>query len=521
VEILVAILGTLVAVAILYEVARRLGVPYPTIFVLGGLVLAAIPGLPKIDLEPDLVLLLFLPPLLFIAATRTPIRELRANRVPIIRLALGLTLFTMIVVAAVAQGLDPALGWAAAFTLGAIVSPTDAIAATSVFRRLGLPRVAITLVEGESLFNDAVALVAYRAGILAVASGAFVLVDAATTFVIAAVGGIVIGLLVGWGSAYVLRKLDSPAVEVILSLVIPFAAYLPADYLGLSGVLAAVTAGLIVGSQLGKILGAQSRVLWLSTWKMIDFVFNGFLFVLIGLELPSVIEGLAGRNVAELATYTLAVCAVVILARFIWVYASSRLPNSPARIIARSNPRLAGRLVFVVAWSGLRGGVSLAAALALPIGFPERNLILLITFGVILVTLVGQGLTMPAVVRWAGWDGRELGGDEGAMARATAYEAGLIEVARQRDKWPDHQPLMDRLEASLEDRTEHLAIDTDDDEQTAERQKEHAEHQQIQLAVISAQRNAVIELRDGGQINDETLREIERELDLEELRMEG
>src|SRR3954452_619037 len=200
-EILVAILATLVAIAVLYELSRRLGVPYPTLFVLGGLLLAAIPGLPlpRIEFEPDLVLLLFLPPLLFIAATRTPIRELRANRVPIIRLAFGLTLFTMVAVAIFAQSLIPTLGWAAAFTLGAIVSPTDAVAATSVFRRLGLPRVAITLVEGESLFNDAVALVAYRAGVLAVASGTFLLVNAATSFVVAAIGGIVIGLVVGWG----------------------------------------------------------------------------------------------------------------------------------------------------------------------------------------------------------------------------------------------------------------------------------------------------------------------------------
>src|SRR3954466_14328778 len=283
-EILVAILATLVAIAVLFEVSRRLGVPYPTLFVLGGLLLAAIPGVPRVEFEPDLVLLVFLPPLLFVAATRTPIRELRANRVPIIRLAFGLTLFTMVAVAIFAQSLVPALGWAAAFTLGAIVSPTDAVAATSVFRRLGLPRLAVTLIEGESLFNDAVALVAYRAGVLAVASGTFLLVGAVTTFAFAAVGGIAIGIVVGWGSAFVLRKLDSPTVEVILSLVIPFAAYLPADFLGLSGVLAAVTAGLIVGSQLGKVLTASSRVLWLSTWKMVDFVMNGFVFVLIGLE---------------------------------------------------------------------------------------------------------------------------------------------------------------------------------------------------------------------------------------------
>ena len=520
-QILVAILATLVAIAILYEASRRIGVPYPTFFVLGGLVLAAIPGLPRIEFEPDLVLLLFLPPLLFIAATRTPIRELRANRAPIIRLAFGLTLFTMIAVAVVAQALVPTLGWAAAFTLGAIVSPTDAVAATSVFRRLGLPRVAVTLVEGEALFNDATALVAYRAGLLAVASGTFLFIGAATTFVVAALGGIAVGLVVGWLSAFVLRKLDSPTVEVVLSLVIPFAAYLPADYFGLSGVLAAVTAGLVMGSQLGKVLTAQSRVLWLSTWKMIDFVLNGFLFVLIGLELPSVIEDLAGRDVSQLVVHTAAICLVIVLARFVWVYGASRLRNSPARIVARTNPRLAKRLTFVVAWSGLRGAVSLAAALALPIGFPERNLILLVTFAVILVTLVGQGLTMPAVVRWAGWDGVELDGDEGAAARDAAYQAGLAEVERQRELWPGHLPLMDRLEASLEDRREHLAIDTDDEDETAERHQERVEHQQIQLAIVRAERGAVIDLRDKGEINDETLREVERELDLEELRMEG
>jgi CPA1 family monovalent cation:H+ antiporter len=521
VDILVAILGTLVAVAVLYEVSRRLGVPYPTLFVLGGLLLALIPGLPRIDFDPELVLLLFLPPLLFIGATRTPIRELRSNRAPIIRLAFGLTLFTMIAVALVADQLIASLGLAAAFTLGAIVSPTDAVAATSVFRRLGLPRVAITLIEGESLFNDAIALVAYRVGVAAVAGGTFVLLEAATTFVIAAVGGIAIGVIVGSASAFILRKLDSPTVEVILSLVIPFAAYLPAEEAHLSGVLAAVTAGLIVGSQLGKVLGAQSRVLWVCTWKMVDFVLNGFLFVLVGLELPFVVEGLAGRDVAVLISYTAVICLVVVATRFVWVYASSRLPNSPARVAARTNPSLAGRLVFVVSWSGLRGAVSLAAALALPVNFPERNLILLITFGVILVTLVGQGLTMPAVVRWAGWDGVELDGDEGSKARAAAYEAGLTEIDRQREVWPNHLPLIDRLGAGLQDRMEHLALDTDDENETADRRQERVEHQQIQLAIVGAQRNAVIDMRDRGEINDETLREIERELDLEELRMEG
>lgn len=371
VTLLTAVLATLVAIAVLYEVSRRLGFPYPSLFVLGGLLLAAVPGLPHIQFEPDLVLLVFLPPLLFIAATRSNVRELRANRTPILSLAFGLTIFTMIAVAVVAQVVDPTLGWAAAFTLGAIVSPTDAVAATSVFRRLGIPRVAVTLVEGESLFNDAVALVAYRAGIIAVASGTFLLVGTISSFVFALVGGVALGLAIGWTSAYVLRRLDSPTVEVVLSLVVPFAAYLPAEFMGFSGVLAAVTAGLIVGSQLGKILSAQSRVLWLGTWRMIDFILNGFLFVLIGLELPSVIDGLAGRDITRLLLITLAICFVVVVARLAWVFAAARLPNSPARTLARTNTQLANRLTFVVAWSGLRGAVSLATALALPFDFPE------------------------------------------------------------------------------------------------------------------------------------------------------
>jgi Na+/H+ antiporter len=514
-----AILATLVAIAILFEIARRVGVPYPSLFVLGGLGLAFVPGLPRIALDPDLVLLVFLPPLLFAAATDTPIRELRANVAPIARLAFGLVIFTMVVVAVVAQQLLPELGWAAALTLGAIVAPTDALAATSVFRRLGTPRIVVTLIEGEALFNDATALVAYRAGVVAVASGTFVLASAVAGFAIAAAGGIAIGIVAGWLGAELLRRLDDPPVEVVLGLVIPFAAYLPADALDLSGVLAAVAAGLVIGSRLGKILTPQSRVLWLSSWKMVGFVLNGFVFLLIGLELPTVLEGLGEREPVDIVVFVGLVCALVVATRFVWIFAASHIPGSPRQVVARTNPRLARWLTFVVSWAGLRGAVSLAAALALPAGFPERNLILLVTFAVILVTLVGQGLTLPFIVRRAGWDGMELDGDEGTFARAAAYEAGLAEIERVRPDWPGHQPLFDRLESGLRDRTQHLA--TQDPGETAERDQERIEHEEIQLGVISAQRTAVIVLRDEGQINDQTLREIERELDLEELRMEG
>jgi CPA1 family monovalent cation:H+ antiporter len=517
-SVLIGVLIVLVAIAILFEFARKIGAPYPAIFVLGGLGFALIPGLPAIQLDPDLVLLVFLPPLLFIAAIETPTRELRRYSAPILRLAVGLVLFTMVTVAVVAQVTVPELGWAAAFTLGAIVAPTDALAATSVFRRLRTPRVVSTLIEGEALFNDATALVAYRAGVVAVVSGSFILATTFGGFVLAAVGGIVIGLLVGWGAGQLLRRLDDPPVEVAISIVVPFAAYLPADQAGLSGVLAAVTAGLVIGSRLSRILTANSRILFLSSWKMIGFVLNGFVFVLIGLELPQIIDELRPHPPEMVIGLVVLVCVAVVVTRFVWVFASSLLPNSPRRVIARTNPQLARRLTFVVSWSGLRGAVSLAAALALPVGFPERSLIVLVTFAVILVTLVGQGLTLPLVVRWAGGDG-DLDGDEVTTARQTAYQAGLAAVERSRPQWPTHQPLFDRLESGLRDRTQHLA--TDDPEETAERRQERMEHEEIQIGIIAAQRAAVIDLRDRGEINDATLRVVERELDLEELRMEG
>jgi CPA1 family monovalent cation:H+ antiporter len=506
-------------IAFLFEVARRVGVPYPTLFVLGGLVLAFVPGLPRIELQPELVLLVFLPPLLFGAAVDTPTRDLKANSAPLARLSIGLVVFTTVIVAVVAYTAVPTLGLAGAFALGAIVAPTDALAATTVFRRLGAPRVIVTLVEGEALLNDATALVAYRAAVAAALTGTFVLGDALSGFVVAAVGGIAIGVAVGWIASQILRRLDDPPVEVAISLVVPFAAYLPADEYQLSGVLAAVTAGLVIGSRLGTILTPNSRVLWLSTWKMVGFILNGFVFVLIGLELPQVLQNLGGRSPVVILGLVTLVCAVVVVGRIVWVFATSLLPGSPRRVIARRDSRLARRLTFVVSWAGLRGAVSLAAALALVETFPERDLILLVTFGVILVTLVGQGLTLPLVMRWAGWDGTEPDGDEPTRARAAAYEAGLQEIERARPQWPTHQPLLDRLESGLEDRTKHLA--TEDPEETEERRQERQEHEEIQRGVIAAQRAAVIELRDQREINDQTLRQIERELDLEELRMEG
>jgi CPA1 family monovalent cation:H+ antiporter len=319
--------------------------------------------------------------------------------------------------------------------------------------------------------------------------------------------------------AAVVKWLDDPPVEVVVSLLVPWAAYIPAVQFELSGVLAVVTAGLVIGRRLGTILSPNSRVLWLTTWKMVGFILNGLIFVLIGLALPEILEGLGGMAPERVLTLALLVCAAVIGTRFVYLYLASLLPNTPRRDWAKRDPAMAWRLVTLVAWSGLRGAVSLAAALALPVDFPERSLIQLITFAVILATLVGQGLTLPLVVRWVRWDGVDIDRDEGTFARETVYRLGLDAVRYSRTRWPDHEPLLDRLQSGLDDRMQHLA--TEDVEETEEREREHREHEEIQLYVINAQRAAAIALRDAGEINDSTLRELERELDLEELRMEA
>lgn len=516
---LIVVLFLLVAVAILVEVANRVGTPYPVLLVLGGLVLAGVPGLPRIEVEPELILVVFLPPLLFGAAWVTPLRDLKANLGPIARLSIGLVIFTIVVVAAVAHALVPGLDWAPAFALGAIVSPTDALAATTVFRRVGAPERIVTILEGESLLNDATALVAYRSAVIATVGGSFVLASAAAGFLVAGVGGLAIGLVVGRGFSEIVRQLENPPVEVAISLVVPYVAYLPADQLGLSGVLAAVSAGLVAGRYSATVQTPESRVFAQGAWGIVVFVLNGFAFILLGMELPAILAELSSRSPGQLLGLAVAVSGTVIAARFVWIYAVSFLPGSLRREIARTDPALAWGSLIVVSWAGLRGVVSLAAALALPAGFPERDLILFLTFAVILVTLVGQGLTLPYVLRRTGLAARDADRAEETMARGRANTAGLAEVDRLRPLWPTHQPLLDRLEESLRDRDRHLA--TEDPAETEERRRERLEHEEIQRYVIGAQRAAVIELRDRGQINDEVLRTIERELDLEQLRMEG
>ncbi|MDP9251159.1 MAG: Na+/H+ antiporter [Chloroflexota bacterium] len=523
-----AVLLLLLFVALLTLVARRIGVPYPILMTLGGLALSLVPGLPRLTLAPDLVFLLFLPPLLFSAAYFTSPRELLLSARPISLLAIGLVLATVGAVAVVVHAMSPTLGWPAAFALGAIVSPTDAVAATAIAQRLGLPRRIVTILEGESLANDATGLVAYRLAVAAALTGAFSLANASVSFVVVSLGGVAIGIVIGWALVVVERRLNDPPVEVLITLLAPFAAWLPAEAIGVSGVLAVVTASIVFGQHASRITSSDLRILSSGVWQMVIFVLNGLVFILIGLQLPTVLDELsASRTTGELLSLAAAVCVTVVAVRLAWVFPGTYLPRWLIPGLAKRDPSPSPRVVVIIGWAGMRGVVSLAAALALPLTaaggqpFPGRDLIIFLTFAVILVTLVGQGLTMPLLIRrlGVGDDGSEA--HEEVHAREEANQAALARLDELAVEWPDHLPLIDNIRGRHQHAAEHLEHAHEDFPADQPPDQEAIEHAAIYSAVITAQRAAVIDLRDQGVISDKALRIVERELDLEELRAEG
>ncbi|HEY7737143.1 MAG TPA: Na+/H+ antiporter [Candidatus Limnocylindrales bacterium] len=522
------VLGLLVAATALAYIARRIGIAYPIALTLGGLALGLVPNLPRVELPPELVFLLFLPPVLFAAGYTTPARDFKANLQPIAFLAVGLVLFTTVCVALVAAWLVPEMELPAAFALGAIVAPPDAVAATAIFRRLGVPRKVVTILEGESLVNDATALTAYRFAVLAAVSGTFSLGQAAISFVVISVGGIAIGVVVGWLLTEAWRRTQDPTLEIIISLLAPIAAYLPAEQLGVSGVLATVTAGLMAGRAGARVLSSEARLLGRGVWNVVIFLVNGLAFILIGLQLPAILGEQSGRSGVELLGLGAAISLVVIVTRLAWVIVTGRLRLVMARRRVGTGAlevHPSTRTPLVAGWAGMRGVVSLAAALSLPLTlgngepFPERNLILFLTFVVILVTLVGQGLSLPMLIRRL-----RLVEDGGAereetRARQAAGEAALNVLAELELRWPGHRELVDQLRSQYEHRASH--VETNGHGPADEQETELYEHRQIRRAVIDAEREAVILLRDDGVISDAVLRVIERDLDLEELRMEA
>jgi monovalent cation/hydrogen antiporter len=536
------IVGLLVAVAALATLAARIKVPYPILLVLGGSALGFVPGLPEVKLDPDIVFLLFLPPLLYVSALFTSWRDFRTNIRAISLLAVGLVLMTTFVVAAVVHTVAD-LPWAAAFVLGAIVSPTDAIAATAVAQRLGVPRRIVTVLEGESLVNDATGIVAYRVAVAAVVTGAFSLWEAGLQFVVGAAGGIAVGFAVGWAVVWARRHVsEDPSVQNIVSLLTPFVAYLAAEELphgllewlhglvgvpaGLhfSGVLAVVTTGLYLGRKSPYITSSGTRLQGFATWELITFLLNGLIFILIGLQLRSVIGGLANYTPVQLFLYAVLVSLTVILVRIIWVFPATYLPRRVSRRLRERDPSPSWRPVSVVAWTGMRGVISLAAALALPFEtaagaqFPDRNLIIFLTFCVILATLVVQGLSLPAVIRALGLEDDGLGEKEETHGRIGVAEAALERLEQLEDQDWVREDTAERVRGLYNYRRNRFAARFEGDPDGVEERS--ANYQRLMVELLDAQRQRLVMMRDDGSLGDGVMHRIERDLDLEESRLE-
>jgi Na+/H+ antiporter len=518
-EIEPLLLALMVAVAGLSVLARMARVPYPILLVLGGLVIGFVPGMPEVTLPPELVLVAFLPPLLYWAGFFASPRDLRADARTISLLAVGLVLATAAAVAVAAMAMVDGMTWPVAFALGAIVSPTDPLAASAIGRRLGVPRRLLTVLEGESLVNDATALVAYRVAVAAAVSGNFVAWQAGLRFVVGAAGGVAIGLLVGWLVAAVRRRLDDPVVEIVVSVFTGYAAYLPAELLGVSGVLAAVTTGLYVGWRAPQLATAPTRLLGFSFWEVLVYLANAVLFILVGLQLRPILEELAGTPVAVLVAQGALVSAVVVAVRVGWgfsvPYLVRLLDRRPSQVMRRVGAK--GRLLL--GWSGMRGAVSLAAALALPLDFPLRNLILFLTFSVILVTLVVQGLTLPALIRRLRFEEDDSEEREEVRARLAAASAALDRLDELAGEDWTRDDTVERLHGLYEFRRRRLKARGGYLEDDGSEDRSQA-YQRLVRELLEAQRQAIVRLRNQGQISSDVMRRIERELDLEDTRLE-
>src|SRR2546430_2538584 len=396
------ILALLIAVAALVTIARRLGIAYPIFLVIGGLGLGIVPRIPRVEIDPDVIFLTVLPPLLYIAAYFTPVRSLRANLGTISSLAVALVIASAVAVAVVARALIPDLTWPLALALGAIVAPPDAIAATAIASRLAVPRRIITILEGESLLNDATALTLYSIAVATAVGGGFSPTTAVVTFAGAMLGGGAIGVAVGWVIAQIRTRLEDTPVEITISLLTPYAAFLPADRLGASGVIATVAAGLYLGHRGSRIMGADARLTGRAVWETITFLLNGFVLIVMGLEVPLLFRTLPPSLAIRLVGIGIALSIVLVLIRALFIFGTVFLPQ-----IVRGQQDMPWPFAcsVVLSWAGMRGVVSLAAALALPMTlpaggpFPARDALIIVTLTVIVFTLLGQGLSLPWLIR--------------------------------------------------------------------------------------------------------------------------
>jgi Na+/H+ antiporter len=516
------VFGLLLGVAALAVLARVLGVPYPITLVVGGSVIGFVPGVPEVELDPDLVLLIFLPPLLYGAAFFTSLRDLRANARPIAFLSIPLVGVTMVAVAVVAHEVI-GLSWGESFVLGAIVSPTDAVAPTEIMRRIGAPRRLVAVVEGENLTNDWTALVLYRFAVAAVVTGSFSLVEATGKFVLTGVGGLVVGLVAGRIIREVRSRIDDPPTEITISILSGYAAYLPAEQIGASGVIAAVTVGIYMGWHTPQLTTPIMRIQGVSVWEILTFLLNAVLFLLVGMQLPTVIEDISGYSAGELIFWGLLISAVVIVVRLLWGFTVTYVIRALDRRAVQRARRASWQQRLVIGWAGMRGSVSLAAALALPLEtdagapFPARELIILLAYVVILVTLVGQGLTLGPLIRRLGVEDDGSEEREEVLARVRLAEAALARIEELGDEDWARPDTLERVRGQYDYRRRRFAAREDGDGDQYEERT--SAYQRLMYELFDAQREELLTLRNRGDISDEVRRRVERELDLEESRL--
>ncbi len=510
----VEILALVVTVAVIAGAARRLGRSAPLVLVVVGVVGSLVPGVPEYDLNPDVVLFGLLPPLLYAAALRTSLVDVRANNHAIPILSVGAVAFTTLTVGLVAWRVVPDIPLAAGLALGAVVAPPDAVAATTVARKVGMPRRIVSILEGESLLNDATALVALRTAILGITASVTVW-DVTVDFVIAAVGGLLVGLLVAALLTVVRRGVQDPVLDTTISLVAPFLAYLPAEAIHASGVLAVVVAGLLLGHKAPKVQSASSRLSEQTNWRTVQFVLENTVFLLIGLQVPRVLRDAADSDVGE--ARLVGICAVIlaatVLARIVWVFgATATYKLGTARMRARS---WQWEHAALVSWAGMRGVVTLAAAFVLPDDTPNRDVLVLAAFVVVAGTLLLQGPTLPGLVRRLGLPGPDPAEDSlqeaALLSRATRAGLERLEELRTDDDEPD---VIDRLERRARSRAdaawERLGRASESGETPSEA------YRRLRLAMLAAERDLVLEARDNGTADDEVLRDVLAMLDAEE-----
>ncbi len=526
-EHLTVIILLMFGITFLGVLSTKYKFPFSILLVLCGVAISLIPSLPDIELNPNIVFLIFLPPLLYGSAWYTSWHDFKSAIRPITLAAVGLVLFTTIAVAIAAHLLIPDLSWPVAFLIGAIVSPPDALAATSITKGLGLSPRIIAILEGESLLNDASGLIAYKYALVAITAGSFALWDASVNFLLVASAGVAIGFAIGY-AMYLVHKhfICDPVIEVTLTFLTPFASYLLAEHFHFSGVLAVVTTGLYLSYRSSVIFTHQSRMMAYSVWEVVMFVLNSLIFILIGLQLRNVMKGISEYPIADLALYGAAVSFVAIIVRFVWVVPAALLPRWLSKRI-REREKFDPRNMVVFGWAGMRGVVSMAAALALPLTvpggapFPHRSLVVFLVFCVILSTLVVLGLTLPWVIRKLKIEPHSIVAEE-YLVRTQVVSTAITHIEEHLSLLQDE--LLNNIKSKYEVKYNRLQK-TDLPANYFGGGKTLAgnvfnQFSQVQIDLIAVERKAIESLHRSGEASEEILRKIERELDLEETRLQ-